>query len=240
MGASGRPMNPCHGCNCRSGCWWTVSRLRFRTPVRRPGWSAAPTSGTSCPPTTQQAWCRSKSARGTRAVTSSPPRSSDRFYSRTAAAGRHRVVICFRSWRTNETTVRAWIGSGTGDCAPAPSHTTGRTVFRIRRLDPAAYSCRKARQTAEIDGLPFLVHRFLSGWTRPSPWLPPTSARHGSTASTSACSPFRSPTGEGPCGPGLRETGWALVSVAPLALLLGPSALRSSGVTRLPRYYGLC
>ncbi len=31
------------------------------------------------------------------------------------------------------------IGSGTGDCAPAPSHTTGRTVFRIRRLDPAAY-----------------------------------------------------------------------------------------------------
>ena len=29
--------------------------------------------------------------------------------------------------------------SGAGDCAPAPSHTTGRTVFRIRRLDPAAY-----------------------------------------------------------------------------------------------------
>ena len=34
---------------------------------------------------------------------------------------------------------RPTIGSGTGDCAPAPSHTTGRTVFRIRRLDPAAY-----------------------------------------------------------------------------------------------------
>ena len=27
------------------------------------------------------------------------------------------------------------IGSGAGDCAPAPSHTTGRAVFRIRRLD---------------------------------------------------------------------------------------------------------
>ena len=31
------------------------------------------------------------------------------------------------------------IGSGDGDCVPAPSHTTGRTLFRIRRLDPAAY-----------------------------------------------------------------------------------------------------
>ncbi len=28
-----------------------------------------------------------------------------------------------------------------GDCAAAPSHTTGRTVFRIRRLDPTR-SCR--------------------------------------------------------------------------------------------------
>ena len=27
------------------------------------------------------------------------------------------------------------IGSGAGDCAPAPSHTTGRTVFSIRRLE---------------------------------------------------------------------------------------------------------
>ena len=30
------------------------------------------------------------------------------------------------------------IGSGAEDCAPAPSHTTGRSVFRIPRLDPAA------------------------------------------------------------------------------------------------------
>ena len=36
-----------------------------------------------------------------------------------------------------------WIGSGAGDCAPAPSHTTGHTVFRIRRLDPAAITSRR-------------------------------------------------------------------------------------------------
>ena len=27
------------------------------------------------------------------------------------------------------------IGSSDGDCAPPPSHTTGRAVFRIRRLN---------------------------------------------------------------------------------------------------------
>ena len=87
------------------------------------------------------------------------------------------------------------IGSGTGDCAPAPSHTTGRTVFRIRRLDPAAVPTRrKTGRPPTIDRLPCLVHRFLSGWTRHSPWLPPASARHGSTASAAACSPFRSPS----------------------------------------------
>jgi len=30
-----------------------------------------------------------------------------------------------------------WIRSSDGDCAPSPSHTTGRAVFRIRRLKPA-------------------------------------------------------------------------------------------------------
>src|ERR1039458_384926 len=29
------------------------------------------------------------------------------------------------------------IGSGYGDCAPTPSHTTGHAVFRIRRLKSA-------------------------------------------------------------------------------------------------------
>ena len=38
------------------------------------------------------------------------------------------------------------------------------------------------------------VHRFLSRVSRHSPWLPPASARSGSTASASACSPFRSPS----------------------------------------------
>jgi hypothetical protein len=31
------------------------------------------------------------------------------------------------------------IGSSAGDYAPAPSHTTVRAVFRIRRLNPAAF-----------------------------------------------------------------------------------------------------
>ena len=35
------------------------------------------------------------------------------------------------------------IGSSDGDCAPSPSHTTGRAVFRIRRLNPAASLRRK-------------------------------------------------------------------------------------------------
>jgi hypothetical protein len=37
------------------------------------------------------------------------------------------------------------IGSGAGDCAPAPSHTTGRAVFRIRRLNAAAFYMAAAR-----------------------------------------------------------------------------------------------
>jgi radical SAM protein len=34
------------------------------------------------------------------------------------------------------------IGWSAGDCAPAPSHTTGRAVFRIRRLNSAAVRCK--------------------------------------------------------------------------------------------------
>jgi len=37
------------------------------------------------------------------------------------------------------------IGSGAGDCAPAPSHTTVRAVFRIRRLDAATVYTGAAR-----------------------------------------------------------------------------------------------
>jgi hypothetical protein len=32
------------------------------------------------------------------------------------------------------------IGSGAEDCASTPSHTTGRAVFRIQRLNAAAFS----------------------------------------------------------------------------------------------------
>jgi len=37
------------------------------------------------------------------------------------------------------------IGSGAGDCAPAPSHTTVRAVFRIRRLDYYASGLQKSQ-----------------------------------------------------------------------------------------------
>jgi len=39
---------------------------------------------------------------------------------------------------------RIHIGWSAGDCAPAPSHTTGRAVFRIRRLNPATLICGKS------------------------------------------------------------------------------------------------
>jgi hypothetical protein len=39
---------------------------------------------------------------------------------------------------TNHTSFFREIGSGAPDCAGAPSHTTGRAVFRIRRLKSAA------------------------------------------------------------------------------------------------------
>ena len=41
-------------------------------------------------------------------------------------------------WSSAATATRA-IGSSDGDCAPPPSHTTGHAVFRIRRLNQAAF-----------------------------------------------------------------------------------------------------
>ena len=35
--------------------------------------------------------------------------------------------------------IEVWIGSGTEDCASAPSHTTGHTVFGIRRLKSSPF-----------------------------------------------------------------------------------------------------
>ena len=51
------------------------------------------------------------------------------------------------------------IGSGAGDCAPAPSHTTGRAVFRIRRLNPAAYLAARSDGRKNPYGRKILLFR---------------------------------------------------------------------------------
>ena len=72
------------------------------------------------------------------------------------------------------------IGSGAGDCAPAPSHTTGRTVFSIRRLEsPEALS-------SLVQGLSFRFPPPLRLDLRPS-GLP------GSTLGPSVPGPGRPP-----------------------------------------------
>jgi len=43
------------------------------------------------------------------------------------------------------------IGSGAGDCAPAPSHTTVRAVFRIRRLDRSEFFLPKHADLITLD-----------------------------------------------------------------------------------------
>ena len=64
-----------------------------------------------------------------------------------------------RACATSDQAVASLNGSGDGDCAPPPFHTTGRAVFRIRRLNAAALaSGRKIRGK----GPRMLVHRFLS------------------------------------------------------------------------------
>ena len=56
--------------------------------------------------------------------------------------------------------------------------------------------CPRPRQVRLGDHLvhQIFVHHFLSRVSRHAPWLPPAWARHGSTASAAACSPFRSPS----------------------------------------------
>ena len=74
-------------------------------------------------------------------------------------------------------TIRRMIGSSDGDCAPSPSHTTVRTVFRIRRLNAAALDSRKIGSRTSLS-----VWRFAK--------IPPSDrrrpARCGCTASASA------------------------------------------------------
>ena len=63
------------------------------------------------------------------------------------------------------------IGSGDGDCDPSPSHTTGRAVFRIRRLKPARTSLsvrssakfRLGIADARLAAVPLLLPVALSG-----------------------------------------------------------------------------
>ena len=63
------------------------------------------------------------------------------------------------------------IGSGDGDCGPSPSHTTGRAVFRIRRLKPARTSLsvrssakfRLGIADARLAAVPLLLPVALSG-----------------------------------------------------------------------------
>ena len=42
-----------------------------------------------------------------------------------------------------------WIRSSDRDCARSPSHTTGRAVFRIRRLNPAVFTSRQGSMERE-------------------------------------------------------------------------------------------
>lgn len=50
------------------------------------------------------------------------------------------IALAFRTERSGGRRSSGPIGWRQRDCARYPSHTTGRAVFRIRRLDPAALS----------------------------------------------------------------------------------------------------
>ena len=52
--------------------------------------------------------------------------------------------------------------SGAGDCAPAPSHTTGRTVFSIRRLESPEVRWSEEQTTSSINS----CRSFLFGFRR--------------------------------------------------------------------------
>ena len=95
-----------------------------------------------------------------------------------------------------------------------PPHRARRLALKVGfELDArrAAVAFYRPQRTPQIlfGGHLFhqiVVHHFLSGVSRLTLRFPPASARRGSTASALACSPSRSPSGEGPGGPGLRET----------------------------------
>ena len=125
----------------------------------------------------------------------------------------------------------AHIGSRTWDCAHAPSHTTGRAVFRIRRLDFSSSRLQDRSLTA-----PIFVHRFLSeGSLRRSLEFIASGLlrfhRYGfgiRLGGHRSCDAHR-----------LRNSLARFESLLP-SCPLSPSALRSTRITRLLRYYGLC
>ena len=85
---------------------------------------------------------------------------------RTARAA-FRAVCGLRSEDLGVTAPR--IGRGHGDCAPCPSHTTGRAVFRIRRLDTAGVADAPPRSpTAWQRQVRFIVHHL----SPPRRWKP--------------------------------------------------------------------
>ena len=81
------------------------------------------------------------------------------------------------------------IGSGAGDCAPAPSHTTGRTVFSIRRLESPEVRWSEEQTTSSISDScrSFLFRVPPSSGTRTPPFrlhgLHPHAVRAGSGGS---------------------------------------------------------
>ena len=73
------------------------------------------------------------------------------------------------------------IRSSGRDCARPPSHTTGRAVFRIRRLNPAALSCWRPSSRRPLIRRSFLArrHHQLFEWVLPPLVISPFGARVG-------------------------------------------------------------
>ena len=107
------------------------AKLRFRPDD--PAWRECFRSGAACRPSNS---CSRVSPATNRCV--SLPRGRRSFHPFPDGPCRER-------YRKKSRINQSKIGSGDRDCARPPSHTTGRAVFRIRRLNPAALGGRKIR-----------------------------------------------------------------------------------------------
>ena len=126
------------------------------------------------------------------------------------------------------------IGSRWRDCARHPSHTTGRAVFRLRRLNAAAL-------TWPQDAAAFrhaLYFAFFGDVRKDAP-LPPTPQTYGGcTAQVHICQPGVVTVIVTPRRFGRLPGSF---SVHHLARFFRSSALRSARLSpRFNRYYGLC